>query len=80
MCLAQGDFGFLVPTADAAQYYDEGANGRCAAYDPFNKRGIEADAGSNHLYTIQSLEFGRCGSCSRYGSHTTQPLSKGDAV
>ena len=70
---ATGDFGFLVPTADAAQYYDEGADGRCAAYDPFNKRGLEAEAGSSHLYTIQSLEFGRCGSCSS-AEKVTPPL------
>lgn len=55
--------GFLAPTVDAGQFYDEGSEGRCAAYDPYNKRGLEAAVGGSHLYTIQSLEYGRCGSC-----------------
>ena len=37
--------GFLVPTRDAAQYYDEGAAGRCSAYDPFNAISLAADVG-----------------------------------
>ena len=30
------ELAFLKNTEDAAQYYDEGADGRCGAYDPFN--------------------------------------------
>jgi hypothetical protein len=59
-----GSLGFLIPTTDAGQYYDEGANGRCAAYDPFNKMQLVANVGDAYRYTIQSLEYGRCGSCS----------------
>jgi len=55
---------FLVPTHHAGMYYDEGAAGRCAAYDPYNRMNLEADVGNRYLYTIQALEFGRCGSCS----------------
>ena len=41
-----GALGFLIPTASPGQYYDEGASGRCASYDPFNKIHLEADVGS----------------------------------
>ena len=41
----------------------EGANGRCSAYDPFNQRRTDVGPGSAYAYTIQALEFGRCGSC-----------------
>ena len=51
-------------TRDAAQYYDEGADGRCSAYDPFNKMSLANDVRASHRYTILPLEFGRCGSCS----------------
>ena len=52
------------PTRDAAQYYDEGASGRCAAYDPFNKISEASELVDAHKYTIQPLEIGKCGSCS----------------
>lgn len=54
---------FLKGTSSASEYYDEGAGGRCSAYDPFNKLNNDG-VGLSHRYTIQSLEFGRCGSCS----------------
>ena len=57
-------YGFLKTTLNADQYYDEGADGRCAAYDPFNKFGNPSIVGQTHRYTIQPLEFGKCGSCS----------------
>eukprot|EP00966_Prymnesium_polylepis_P290417 6708415-Prymnesium_polylepis.1 len=55
---------FLETTETADQFYDEGSAGRCKAYDPFNRMGDSVLVGPNHRYTIQPLEFGRCGSCS----------------
>ncbi len=54
------DLPFLAPTATPNQYYDEGFQGRCKAYDPFNKLQDAVDSGAAHRYTIQALEFGRC--------------------
>ena len=45
-------YAFLKATPSAAQYYDEGAEGRCAAYDPFNPRGNPALVLPSHRYTI----------------------------
>ena len=57
---------FLKHTQDAAQFYDEGSSGRCAAYDPFNAVDAEGTSSTNaHRYTILPLEFGRCGGCNK---------------
>ena len=56
--------GFLYNTETADEYYDEGSEGRCKAYDPFNKLGDAVLVGGDHRYTIQPLEMGVCGSCS----------------
>ena len=57
---------FLKHTADAEQYYDEGSEGRCSAYDPFNAVDEEGTTQTNaHKYTILPLEFGKCGGCNK---------------
>ena len=60
------DLAFLKTTADGAQYYDEGASGRCAAYDPFNAVDASGTTATNaHKYTVLPLEFGLCGGCNK---------------
>ena len=60
---------FFKTTKDGSAYYNEGADGRCAAYDPFNRM---ADALPNdplegaHVYTIQPVEYGKCASCGTF--------------
>ena len=63
------DKGFMKTVEDGAAYYNEGADGRCAAYDPFNRM---EDAQPNdpllgaHVYTIQPVEYGRCAACGAF--------------
>ena len=69
---------FLKTTVDGKQFYDEGSNGRCSAYDPLNMRQTGSDGSTStnaYVYTILPCAYGtiaHCGQKFLTGEHDVQ--------
>ena len=69
---------FLKTTVDGKQFYDEGSNGRCSAYDPLNMRQTGRDGSTStnaYVYTILPCAYGtiaHCGQKFLTGEHDVQ--------